>query len=145
MAEALCYKPNGSGSSPDDVIEFFQCLILPAAVGPGVHAASNRNEYQKQKKKDVSGTGFCLRFQVEPTQMGATKGASLSETERTMDNVQYCDSYVLLKCVRSEHFTPAIMNTSIFQDTLACSLLKVNGHFGTAFRLHLQDRRIRQE
>jgi hypothetical protein len=25
-------------------------LILPAAVGPGVHSASNRNEYQKQKK-----------------------------------------------------------------------------------------------
>jgi hypothetical protein len=26
-------------------------LILPAAVGPGVHLASNRNKYQKQKKK----------------------------------------------------------------------------------------------
>jgi hypothetical protein len=24
-------------------------LILPAALGPGVHSASNRNEYQEQK------------------------------------------------------------------------------------------------
>jgi hypothetical protein len=29
-------------------------LILPAALGPGVYSASNRNEYQKQKK-NVSG------------------------------------------------------------------------------------------
>jgi hypothetical protein len=29
-------------------------LILPAALGPGVHSASNRNEYQKQKS-NVSG------------------------------------------------------------------------------------------
>jgi hypothetical protein len=29
-------------------------LILPAAQGPGVHSASNRNEYQKQKN-NVSG------------------------------------------------------------------------------------------
>jgi hypothetical protein len=28
--------------------------ILPAALGPGVYSACNRNEYQKQKKK-VSG------------------------------------------------------------------------------------------
>jgi hypothetical protein len=25
-------------------------LILPAALGPGVYSASNRNEYQKQEK-----------------------------------------------------------------------------------------------
>jgi hypothetical protein len=25
-------------------------LILPAALGPGVYSASNRNQYQKQKK-----------------------------------------------------------------------------------------------
>jgi hypothetical protein len=29
-------------------------LILPAALGPGVHSASDRNEYQKQKNH-VSG------------------------------------------------------------------------------------------
>jgi hypothetical protein len=29
-------------------------LILPAALGPGVHSTSNRNEYQKQKN-NVSG------------------------------------------------------------------------------------------
>jgi hypothetical protein len=26
-------------------------LILPAELGPGVYSATNRNEYQKQKKK----------------------------------------------------------------------------------------------
>jgi hypothetical protein len=28
---------------------------LPAALGPGVHSASNRNEYQKQKNNNVFG------------------------------------------------------------------------------------------
>jgi hypothetical protein len=42
---------NVASSSPDEVIEFFSIyLILPAALGPGVYSASNRNEYQKQKK-----------------------------------------------------------------------------------------------
>jgi hypothetical protein len=36
------------GSRPDEV-NFSIYLILPAALGPGVHSASNRNEYQKQK------------------------------------------------------------------------------------------------
>jgi hypothetical protein len=45
-----------AGLSPYRVIEFFVSidLILPAALGPGVHSASNRNEYQKQKN-NVSG------------------------------------------------------------------------------------------
>jgi hypothetical protein len=33
-------------SIPDE-INFYIYLILPAAVGPGVYSASNRNEYQK--------------------------------------------------------------------------------------------------
>jgi hypothetical protein len=37
-----------ASSSPDEVIEFFLVyLILSAAIGPGVHSASNVNEYQK--------------------------------------------------------------------------------------------------
>jgi hypothetical protein len=28
---------------------------LPAALGPGVHSASNRHEYRKQKNNNVSG------------------------------------------------------------------------------------------
>jgi hypothetical protein len=40
-----------AGSSPGEVIELFSIyLILPAALGPGVYSASNRNEYRKQKK-----------------------------------------------------------------------------------------------
>jgi hypothetical protein len=31
------------------------CAILPAALGPGVYSASNRNEYQKHKNNNVSG------------------------------------------------------------------------------------------
>jgi hypothetical protein len=43
------------GSRPDDVNESFSIyLFLPGALGPGVHSASNRNEYQKQKN-NVSG------------------------------------------------------------------------------------------
>jgi hypothetical protein len=35
---------------------FFQIyLILPAALGPGVYSAFNRNEYQKHKNNNVSG------------------------------------------------------------------------------------------
>jgi hypothetical protein len=30
-------------------------LILQATLGPEVYSASNRNEYQKQKKRNVSG------------------------------------------------------------------------------------------
>jgi hypothetical protein len=37
------------------VIEFFSIyLVLPAALGPGIYSASNRNEHQKQEK-NVSG------------------------------------------------------------------------------------------
>jgi hypothetical protein len=39
-----------AGLSPYEVIKFLSIyLILPAALGPGVYSASNRNEYQKQK------------------------------------------------------------------------------------------------
>jgi hypothetical protein len=50
--EALCYKPIRDQMRR---INFFSIrLILPAALGPGVYLASNRNEYQKQKN-NVSG------------------------------------------------------------------------------------------
>jgi hypothetical protein len=43
-----------AGSRPEEVNIFSIYLIVPAAVGPGVYSASNRNEYQKQKN-NVSG------------------------------------------------------------------------------------------
>jgi hypothetical protein len=42
------------GSRPDEVNSSIY-LFLPAALGPGVHSASNRNEYQKHKNYNVSG------------------------------------------------------------------------------------------
>jgi hypothetical protein len=33
----------------------YDYLILPAALGPGVYSASNRNEYQKRRNNNVSG------------------------------------------------------------------------------------------
>jgi hypothetical protein len=36
-------------------------LILPAALGPGVYSASNRNEYQKQKKMFVESSARPVR------------------------------------------------------------------------------------
>jgi hypothetical protein len=44
-----------AGSRPNEVNEFFSIyLILLATLGPVVHSASNRNEYQKLKN-NVSG------------------------------------------------------------------------------------------
>jgi hypothetical protein len=46
LVEALCYKPKGH-----EVTEFFLIyLILPAALDPRIYSASNRNEFQTQKK-----------------------------------------------------------------------------------------------
>jgi hypothetical protein len=46
----LPFVYEGSGLRPDEVNAFFLIyLILPAALGPGVYSASNKNEYQKQK------------------------------------------------------------------------------------------------
>jgi hypothetical protein len=45
---ALCYKPEGRGFETRWSQWFLSIyLILPAARGPGVYSASNRNEYQK--------------------------------------------------------------------------------------------------
>jgi hypothetical protein len=55
VVEARCYKPEGRGfETRCGECIFSIYLVLPAALGPGVHSASNRNEYQKQKNK-VSG------------------------------------------------------------------------------------------
>jgi hypothetical protein len=54
VVKALRYKPEGRGFDPDEVI-FFLNLILPAALGPGVYSASNRNEYRKHKNNNVAG------------------------------------------------------------------------------------------
>jgi hypothetical protein len=38
-----------AGSKPDEVNSLFLIyLILPSSLGPDVHSASNRNEYQKE-------------------------------------------------------------------------------------------------
>jgi hypothetical protein len=44
VVKTLWYKPEGHGFD-----------ILPAALGPGVYSASNRNEYQKHKNNNVCG------------------------------------------------------------------------------------------
>jgi hypothetical protein len=50
VVEALCYKPEGRGWGE---WIFSTYLILPEALDPGVHSASNGNEYRKQKKKKI--------------------------------------------------------------------------------------------
>jgi hypothetical protein len=50
LVKALCYNPNGHRFETRwGELIFSICLILPAALGHGVHPACNRNEYQKQK------------------------------------------------------------------------------------------------
>jgi hypothetical protein len=50
VVKALCYKPEGHRfkTSWSELI-FSIYLILKAALGPGIHSASNINKYQKQK------------------------------------------------------------------------------------------------
>jgi hypothetical protein len=52
VVKALRYKPEGRGFETRwcEFIFVSIYLILPVALGPGVHSTSNINEYQKQKK-----------------------------------------------------------------------------------------------
>jgi hypothetical protein len=55
MVKALFYKPEGRGLENRRGECFFLIYLnLPAALGPGIHSTSNRNEYHKQKS-NVSG------------------------------------------------------------------------------------------
>jgi hypothetical protein len=47
---ATSRKVAGSRTDEVNAIFFSIYLILPVALGPGIYSASNRNEYQKQKK-----------------------------------------------------------------------------------------------
>jgi hypothetical protein len=51
VVKALSTSRKATGSITDEVNAFFFSIYLnlPAALGPGVHSASKRNEYQKQK------------------------------------------------------------------------------------------------
>jgi hypothetical protein len=53
VVKALSYNPKGRGfdTRRGGCFKFTNLLSLPAALGPGVLSASNRNEYQKQKNK----------------------------------------------------------------------------------------------
>jgi hypothetical protein len=53
VVKALCYSRKVAGSITDKVNSSIY-LILPAALGPGVYSASNRNEYRTHKKNNVS-------------------------------------------------------------------------------------------
>jgi hypothetical protein len=54
VVKALCYKPEGRGFDTRWGDFFSIYLILPAALGPQVYSASNRNEYQKHKNNNIS-------------------------------------------------------------------------------------------
>jgi hypothetical protein len=65
VIKTLWYKPEGRFETRwVDFFFFFFFpiyLIRPAALGPGVHSASKRNEYRKQKKKIWGlGRGRCV-------------------------------------------------------------------------------------
>jgi hypothetical protein len=48
VVKALCYKPEGRGFETRCGERFLSIYpILPAALGPGVYSASNKNGYQK--------------------------------------------------------------------------------------------------
>jgi hypothetical protein len=50
VVKAPCHTPEGRGFETRRGVYIFSIyLILPAALGPRVYLASNRNEYQKRK------------------------------------------------------------------------------------------------
>jgi hypothetical protein len=53
VVKALCYEPQSCGIETRKGVFFLIHPILPAALGPEAHSASNRNEYQK-KNDNVS-------------------------------------------------------------------------------------------
>jgi hypothetical protein len=69
VVKTLCYKPEGRGFAPRWGERIFPIyLIFPAALGPGVYSASNRNEYQKQTN-NVAGVierGRCIGLTTLP-------------------------------------------------------------------------------
>jgi hypothetical protein len=68
LVEALRYKPEVRGF---EVIFFLIYVKLPAALGSGVHSASNRNEYRNHKKKSFWAVerGRCVRLITSPPSM----------------------------------------------------------------------------
>jgi hypothetical protein len=62
VVKALCYKPQGRRFETRwSQWTFSIYLILPAALGPGVYSAFNKNEYQKQKKMFVESRALPVR------------------------------------------------------------------------------------
>jgi hypothetical protein len=52
VVKTLCYKPEGRGFQTRwGELIFSIDLILLATLGPGIHSASIRKEYQKQKNR----------------------------------------------------------------------------------------------
>jgi hypothetical protein len=70
---------NVSGSTPDEVNEFFSIfLILPAALGPRVYSASNTNEYHKPGIALLYGDGVCFLWGTNWTVSTATNSQYLA-------------------------------------------------------------------
>jgi hypothetical protein len=69
IVKALCYKREGRVFETQwGELIFSSYLILPVTLGPGVHSASNRSEYQKQRN-NVSGEveyGRCVGLTTLP-------------------------------------------------------------------------------
>jgi hypothetical protein len=76
-------------SSSLDEVDFSIDLILPAALGPGVHSASNRNEYQEYSW-EVKG-GRRVRLTNLPPSVSrlsrANVGASTSHNPTGLDGL----------------------------------------------------------
>jgi hypothetical protein len=81
LVEALRYKPEGRGFETrwGKWIFFTLPLILPAALGPAVYSASNRNEFQKQKIMFLgSKRGQCEVLTTLPPSLSRLSRAALS-------------------------------------------------------------------
>jgi hypothetical protein len=70
VVKALCCTLKDRGFDSRNHWVYLIYLMLPAALGPGVYSASNRNEYQKQKNIISGGvkSSRCVRLTIlEPS------------------------------------------------------------------------------
>jgi hypothetical protein len=96
LVEALCYKPECCGFDSIEVIEFFSIyLILTAALGPGVYSASNRNEYQKQKKMILESKERPEREAGTPSPGAKRPGRQADQLLPTSTQLKYTRIYTI--------------------------------------------------